>query len=155
MYIVNLISATLGVWFCAKVFGDLVLAPVVGKENVLAAGLKPPYPLHIAVGIVTGYVSRFRWKGSHALWVWVPPAIYLAAGIVVWLQAGFHIGDSLNHFFGLDCYPLCHDQYERTVPLYSTVAYALGALAHRKRGPLDREAHSILESSTELERRTR
>src|SRR5579872_5223469 len=111
MYVVNLISATVGVWFCAKVFGDLVLAPIVGRGNVLAAGLKPPYCLFILMGIFVGYVSRFRWGGSYALWVWIPPAIYLAVGVVLWLQAGFHIGDSLTHFFGLHCYPICQDQY--------------------------------------------
>jgi len=100
------------------------------------------------MGIFLGYVSRFRWRGSHALWVWIPPAIYLAAGIVLWLQAGFHIGDSLRHFFGLDCYPLCQDQYERTVPLYTTVAYAIGSLAQQRRKRFN-EADATSEPSAE------
>jgi len=135
MYIVNLISATLGVWFSAKIIGEMVLSPIIGRQNLLAAGLKPPYPILLTFAILTGYVSQVRWKGRQALWVWVLPTIYLLLAIVMWLRSGFSLADTLRHFFGLDCYPLCHDQYERTVPFYSTVAYSLGAFSYRRHNP--------------------
>ncbi|MGH9500289.1 MAG: hypothetical protein ACRD3L_14200 [Terriglobales bacterium] len=129
----NLIAATLGTWFAAKLFGETLLAPMIGKEDFVAYGLKPPYPLFVAFGILTGYIARIRWKGPQALWVWIPTAVYFASGLLVWLHTGFHIGDALNHFFGLECYPLCQDQYERTVPLYTSLAYSFGALSNHRR----------------------
>jgi hypothetical protein len=133
IYVLNMIAATLGAWFAAKIFGETLLAPIVGSKNLSAGLLEPPYPILIAFGILAGYVSRIRWKGSQALWVWIPPAVYLGAGIVLWLRAGFHVGDAFDHFFGLGCYPLCEDQYERTVPLYTSLAYSLGAFSNQRR----------------------
>jgi hypothetical protein len=130
MFLLDLVSATLGVWFGAKALGDLVLVPIGGAGIVDWAILKPPYPLEIGIGILTGYISRIRWKGSQALWIWLPPTIYLAAGIILRVQLGFHLREAVVHFFRQDCYPLCDDQYERTVPLYTTIAYSLGALTY-------------------------
>ncbi len=72
LYALNLLAATLGVMFGAEVFAEVSLAPIMGHQNFLAAVLKPPYPLLIALGILAGYLSQLRWKGSQALWVWNP-----------------------------------------------------------------------------------
>lgn len=130
-YSVNLLASTLGVWFSAKILGEIFLAPVIGKQNLLLSMLKPPYPLLVVMGILVGYVSGIRWRSSHAFWVWIPPAAYLGMGIILWLHTGFHFYDALEHYFGLGCYPSCRDQYSRTVPFYTAVAYSFGAIMHR------------------------
>jgi hypothetical protein len=132
IYILNLIAATLGAWFAAKILGEGLLTPIIGSSNLTAGMLEPPYPILIAFGILAGYVGRIHWKGPQAFWVWVVPSIYLVSGIVLWLHSGFRIGDAFDHFFGLRCYPLCQDQYQRTVPVYTSLAYSLGAFSRRE-----------------------
>lgn len=131
IYVLNMTAATLGAWFAAKILGETLLSPIIGSKNLSAGSLEPPYPILIAFGVLVGYIGRIRWKGPQALWVWIPPAVYLGAGIALWLNTGFHVRDAFEHFFGLGCYPLCQDQYERTVPLYTSLAYSLGAFSNR------------------------
>jgi hypothetical protein len=139
IYVLNLIIATIGVSLSVGLFGD-ALVPIVGYENVLSVSLKPPFPFQICLGIAVGYVSQVRWKGNRqALWVWIIPAVYLFSGIVSWVGAGYRLGDSLAHFVGLNCWPLCRDQHIRTVPFYTTVAYSIGAIAYRKAHPVQDE----------------
>jgi len=134
-YILNLFTATAGVWFSARILGEMTLVPLIGRKALLTLLFTPPYLMFIAVGVLTGYLSRFRWRGPQAEWVWVLPAIYLSIGILEWLKTGFSLTDSLTHFFGRECLSPCFDQRERTLPFYTTVAYGFGSLVYRRWRP--------------------
>ena len=129
----SLLISTLGVWFSSGLL-VVFLAPILGGETARGLALRPPYPLLVGVGIVTGYASELRWRRLFTPWVWILPALYLMSGIVTWLQTGYTLRDSVRHFIG-DCWPLCQDQYQWTCPLYSSLAFSLGVLLRKLRGP--------------------
>jgi hypothetical protein len=133
-YAFSLVMSTLGVWFSGGIFTASVVVPILGRETAREMALRPPYPLLIGVGIITGYISTLRWRGLCTPWVWVLPAAYLISGMVSWLHTGYNLGDSLHHFFGRDCWPFCQDQYQWTCPLYSSLAFSLGVILPRLRG---------------------
>lgn len=124
----SLAISTLGVGFSVGVFNVTVVTPILGREAATELGLKPPYALLIVGGVLIGYCSRLRWGRLCTPWAWVLPAIYLVSGIMSWLHTGYSLADSLHHFFGTDCWPSCQDQYQRTCPLYSSVAFSIGMM---------------------------
>jgi hypothetical protein len=133
-YAFSLVLSTLGVWVSGGIFSATVLVPVLGHDKATEMILRPPYPLLMGLGLLIGYISRLRWKGLCTPWVWVLPAVYLLSGIISWLHVGYSLRDAFHHFFGLDCWPFCQDQYQRTCPLYSSIAFCLGVVLHRLRG---------------------
>jgi hypothetical protein len=132
-YAFSLLTSTLGVWFVAGSFGAIVLKPILGSETVAALELKPYYPLFIIFGVLIGYVCKSRWAHLCTPWVWVMPLVYLIMGMASWLWAGSGVSAVGEHFLGRYCSPFCRDQYQRTVPVFSTIAFSLGVLGHRLR----------------------
>ena len=129
----SLVMSTLGVWFSAGMFAATVLSPILGHEMAIEMGLKPYYPLLIVFGILIGHLAWLRWRRLCTPWVWVLPSVYLMSGIISWLHAGSSVADAVHHFFGKDCWPSCQDQYQKTCPLYSSLAYSVGVVLHRLR----------------------
>lgn len=138
MYLLSLVIATLGVWYAAKVFADIIIAPIAGNPETIRILTQPYYGLQILFAFATGYVSRARWRGSYGSYVWVITAGYLLLGIIEYTHSGFLMKDALSHFFGPYCLPYCQDQYARTVPFYTTTFYSLGCLARKWTHSLDK-----------------
>jgi hypothetical protein len=132
LYLLSITLATLGVWFSAGIFGDMVV-PIFGREDVNRMQSMPYYPLEIAFALLLGYLSRTQLKGSYAYYVWVPTMLYLIWGIVSYFQLGLGTSEVASRFFGANCWPHCEDQYVWTVPFYTSTLYSVGALAHRLR----------------------
>jgi hypothetical protein len=100
----------------------------------------PYFPLQIAGAWLFGFVCERYWKHRSMLWVWVLPAAALVlAGLFT--SSLERLGGPSNNqshfanFFGWSCLPQNHCllQVAFTMPLYSAVAYSLGALLSRKR----------------------
>jgi hypothetical protein len=133
----SLVLSTLGVWFSVGVFSATVVIPILGHDTATQITSRPPYPLLIGLGLLIGYISRLRWGRLCTPWVWLLPTVYLLSGIISWLHVGYGLRDALHHFFGTDCWPFCQDQYQRTYPLYSSLAFSLGVILHRARKSSD------------------
>ena len=132
MYLLSILLATLGVWFSAGIFGDMIV-PIVGRGPVTRLQLTPYYPLEIVFALLLGYFSPSRMKGSYAYYVWVLPTLYLTWGVVASFQLGLGTSEIASRFFGATCWPHCEDQYVWTLPFYTSTLYSLGAFAHRVR----------------------
>jgi hypothetical protein len=91
----------------------------------------PHYPLPILVGLLIGFFSYLRFRGTYRYWVWILPAFGVLTALVDWKetnQASF--ADSIMHFFGTLAYPANRDQLDSTLFLYTSLAYVVGALIH-------------------------
>jgi hypothetical protein len=115
-------------------FARLLISPALRVRLTL----QPCYPLPVAIAVLAGLLSQWRFRSNAAFWVWVPQAVYLTYRMIVWVRVTKG-GASLavSHFLGSSCaYPSCNDQLESTLYLYMTLAYGLGALAFRFRRSL-------------------
>jgi hypothetical protein len=83
--------------------------------------LTPYYPVPILVGLVVGYFSRARFKGSYRYWAWVGPAVFTLAYLIAW-KAAHHLSwlESAVHLFGSIPFPSNRDQ------LWSAREFRLG-----------------------------
>jgi hypothetical protein len=131
-YCFSAVLATVGVMLTAAIIGDM-LAPMVGRPLVIELQMKPYYPLEIGAGLLTGYLSWFKWKGSYSLWVWVIPLVSLLLGLVEWTKSGVTVREAAGHFFSDSCWPLCDDQVKKTIPAITSAAYSLGVVINRCR----------------------
>jgi hypothetical protein len=100
----------------------------------------PYFPLQIVGAWLFGFVVGTYWKRRSMLWVWVLPAVALILAGLFASSLGRLGGPSDNqshfaNFFGWSCLPQNHCllQIAFTMPLYSAVAYSLGAFLSRKR----------------------
>src|SRR6266567_6412852 len=96
----------------------------------------PYFPIQIAWGLTIGYLGRRRFGTRFSSWLWVVPLSNL-----VWHFLAFQPGVFANlwlsrtsHFMGSACRPPCSDQLVYTAPLYTSIAYGLGAFAREKLG---------------------
>ena len=102
------------------------------------------FPVQIGVGLYCGWWISRELHHRSMLWVWVLPGLVLGYAV---LHGPFFAGDtasvfdhsaasfsSLRHYFGSGCSvrQRCLDQMMFTLPFYTSVAYALGALLQRK-----------------------
>jgi hypothetical protein len=94
----------------------------------------PYFPIQIACGLAIGYLGRRRFGTRFSSWLWVVPFSNL-----IWHFFAFWPGvfadpwlSRLDHFMGSACHPPCFDQLVYTAPLYTSIAYALGALAKKR-----------------------
>ena len=93
----------------------------------------PYHPLPVVAGLVTGYFSYTRFKGSYRYWTWVAPAALVLAALVEWKgvnQSSWTAAGS--HFFGNVPYPESRDQQDTAIWLYMSACYSLGALLQSK-----------------------
>lgn len=132
-YLFSLAASTVALWFSAGFFANTVIKRLWGHEVMVDLLLRPYYPLLIGFGILTGYLTRSRWKHLATPWVWILTGVYLLYGITSWLRVGYGLEDTLKHFFGRNCWPSCQDQYEWTLPFYGSLAYSLGVSMHKLR----------------------
>ena len=51
----------------------------------------------------------------------------------LWAHAGYGLGDTMHHFFGLDCGSYAEINNNGPFRLYSSLAYSLGVTLHRRR----------------------
>ena len=86
----------------------------------------PGFPVQAVVGLLLGFVLAKWMRRSIMVWVWVLPLVFLCLA-ALFLHENFH--SILNHYFGQGCRPTdrCFDQLALTLPLITTIAYALGA----------------------------
>ena len=135
-YLLNLLVATLGVFFATGILLNVILKPVeplIGHSQLFSVAKGPYYPLSLVLAVVAGYISHFRFKGNQRFWVWVLPALYVATKIILWKNPSVlgsnSWGTTLSHFFVGE--PPYYPEEDATVPLYTSVAYSLGALLER------------------------
>jgi len=133
----NLLVATLGVVLLTGFLLNVVLQPLsqplISHSQLFSVAKGPYYPLPVILAVVLGYISYTRLKGNQRFWVWVVPALYLAAKIVVWKNRSVLRDDgwgaTMAHFFAPK--PPYHPEEDVVVPFYTSIAYAFGALLER------------------------
>ncbi len=89
------------------------------------------YPLPILIGVLIGFFSYLRFRGTYRYWVWIIPVLCVLTELVDWKetnQASF--ADSIVHFSGTLPYPANREQLGSTMFLYMAIAYVVGALIH-------------------------
>jgi hypothetical protein len=95
----------------------------------------PYFPVQTAFGFAVGYLSRKRFGTRFSFWVWTVPLL-----IFIWHFVAFESSTfagfwrvRLEHFVGSACRPpACFDQLSYTSPLYTSIAYTLGAFVRKK-----------------------
>ena len=104
--------------------------PLISPALRVRLVMQPYYPLPIAMAVIAGALSRWRYKSSASFWVWLPQALYVAYRMSNWIDANDSgMRAAIAHFFGRCSYPNCGDQLGSTAYLYITLAYATGALS--------------------------
>lgn len=91
----------------------------------------PFFPVQILVALVLATVLQRILRHRTMEWVWVLPLLVLGVSFVV---SPFPFSTRLNRYFGSGCRPelRCFIQLAITLPLYSSIAYSLGAFLSRK-----------------------
>ena len=97
----------------------------------------PYFPVQIAFGLVVGYFGQRRFGTRFSFWIWIIPL-----SVLIWHFFAFKTGAFQNswqvrfeHFMGSTCRPYlndssgrpCFDQLVYTAPVYTALAYAMGA----------------------------
>ena len=141
-YILHTLVATVG---CMLVTA-LILMQIYRLHHVFDGGVtRRDYatllfsrgsPVQVAIATIAGYVVSTRYKHRCALWVWVPPLIFLTYNLWSWQPHSVFGGTqwmaAFEHFFGRGCLvPWCFDQYLVTMPFLTAIAYALGTAVDR------------------------
>jgi hypothetical protein len=132
MWILNSLIASIGV---AVTAGILIFSTQSFTTRAIRMFLLSPpyYPLPLVVGLMVGYFTQARSKGSCRYWVWIGPAILVFVSRLSWKadnRAAWP--ESLLYFFGPRPYPGGPDQIGMPVLLYMSAAYSLGAFTQTK-----------------------
>jgi hypothetical protein len=91
----------------------------------------PYYPLPVLIGVLIGFFSYLRFRGTYRYWVWIVPALYVLTELLDWKESNHaSLADSIVHFFGTLAYPANREQLGSTMFLYMAIAYVVGALIH-------------------------
>jgi hypothetical protein len=105
------------------------IRPLISPALRVRLVMQPYYPLPVAMAVIAGALSRWRYRSSASFWVWLPQSLYVAYRMNRWINANDSgMRAAISHFFGRSSYPNCGDQLESTAYLYITLAYATGAL---------------------------
>lgn len=155
-FIVHLVISTGFVWFCSLKLSALVywIAVQVGSPFAMPRGLfqsKYLWLFQLVVGVASGWSSSRFFRERAALWVWVPPSVFLLFKIFAWRSSTGSVlqptswSSVWSHFFGSGCAfvsslqelsnfggPVCFDQLFITGPFYCAIAYAVGAVVQRR-----------------------
>ena len=106
LYLLDLLTATLGVVIVTGFFLNVILKPIetiVGHVRLFSVARGPYYVFPLVLALVAGYVSNVRFKGNHRYWIWVLPALYLAINLILWKSSGVLVSNhwqaAINHFF--------------------------------------------------------
>jgi hypothetical protein len=143
-FLVHLIASTLGVTVTAAILAYSValtlhpIFPPIGSRTVHWILTETPYfPVQIVVGLLWGFQLGRRYGHKVMFWTWIVPALGIALLILFaplrpTVVSGAEITKTA-HFFGWACLPQnhCFEQVGFTLPLYSAIAYSMGALLAR------------------------
>lgn len=126
LWLVNTLVATYGVAFAAGLTLEM-WKPFISHATKIRIGLTPYYPFMLFFGLLVGFISHVRFRGSYRLWVWILPALGLLRSLLLW-KANNRAAwpKTLFHFFGFMPYPENHDQLDTSLLLYLAFAYMLG-----------------------------
>jgi len=131
LWLLNTLIATLGVAITAGFF-TYSSREFVSRAARIDFVLTPYYPVPILVGLVVGYLSYLRFRGSYRYWAWILPAAYMLYPLVDWKSSNQTTwSEALIHFFGSVPYPQNRDQLGTSTWLYLSIAYSVGALLQR------------------------
>jgi len=123
----------------------MLMALLYPLVHALSAGLSfyqfnrifsvPYFPVQMTFGFAVGYLGAKRFGTRFSFWVWTVPLL-----IFIWHFVAFEPSVfegfwrvRLVHFVGSACRPpACFDQMRYTAPLYTSLAYVLGAFVRGK-----------------------
>ena len=129
LYLLHLLIATLGVGLATAILLEAILKPLLGR-GIISIATGPYYLLEIVLAGIAGYFVYGLLRGNHRFWVWVLPTLYLAMKIILWTPTTVLVDDNwhttLAHFFVGT--PPRYPEGNITIPFYTTVSYAFGAL---------------------------
>ena len=133
LYLLDLLASTLGVVVVTGFFLNVILKPIepiIGRTRLFSVARGPYYVFPLILALLAGYIGNVRFKGNQRYWVWVLPALYLAINLILWKNSSVllsnHWQAALNHFFAGE--PPYFPEQGITVPVYTSVAYSMGAL---------------------------
>lgn len=95
----------------------------------------PYFPVQIASGLAVGYLGRKRFGTRFSFWVWTVPLVVFIWHFAVYEPSVFESSWQvrLDHFVGSACRPpACWDQMSYTAPVYTSIAYAVGAAMRKE-----------------------
>ncbi len=96
----------------------------------------PYFPTQIAFGVMVGYMGRERFGTRFSLWIWIIPLLIFLWHFLAFQPNAFENfwQSRIHHFIGSGCQPAdrCLDQMNSTGPLYTSIAYTLGALLKKR-----------------------
>ena len=148
IYLLQLLAATLGVVVATGFVLNILLKPLeqwLGHSTLFSVARGPYYAFPIALALVAGFVSGLRLEGNHRYWVWLLPALYTAVSLILWKNSGVSVSNSwataINHFFAGE--PPYFPEQGVTVPLYTSVAYSVGAILQKAAGIASRSAKPL------------
>jgi hypothetical protein len=99
----------------------------------------PYFPVHIALGLLLGWLLARSLRDQSMVWVWVLPSILLGyafvaiptltPSVVPFASQAGNGQSRFYHYFGWGCQFVnnCVDQSRFTRPFYASLAYSLGA----------------------------
>jgi hypothetical protein len=134
LYLLHLLTATLGVMLATFILLNAVLRPVleprIRHADLISLVNGPVYPLPVVLAALAGYIGYAQFKGNYRFWVWIVPFVYLATKIILWAPSsvlvGHGLGAILAHFFVGT--PPHYPEGGVTLPFYTSLSYTLGAL---------------------------
>ena len=148
-YLLNLLAATIlppllaaaAVVACSVLTGALHVG--VTALTYQRIGAAPPFVVQTLLALALGFlVSKRIGDARSARWVWVIPAAWMLVGIISWLPATTASTSAWEYFFSpqwlqLPPSPLRSHwvtaQFTHTVPLFTAVAYSMGAFLQSRR----------------------
>lgn len=118
----------------------LVVLPAIAKDSPTALNFLPFFPIQIAVGFALGFLTALQFKSRTGMFVWIVPLVVTLVYICTfepesvfqnrWIAV-------LSRLFGTSCRPPhCYDQAIVVAPLYSAVAFSIGAWMRMRRAPI-------------------
>ncbi len=86
------------------------------------------FPIQTLFALLASFLIAQHWRQRLMLWVWILPTVIFTGKFIVAAQ-NLHLSALVAHFFGGSCQLRngCYDQVVFTLPLYTAVAYSLGA----------------------------
>jgi hypothetical protein len=129
LWFLNTLIATNGVAITTG-FCTYSSAPFVSRAVRFSLVNTPPYPFPTFVGLVVGYFSYTRFRGSYRYWAWILPAVLTLWSLSNWKASNRSTWSaSMAYFFGFVPFTQNHRQISIVLFLYMSVAYSLGAMA--------------------------
>jgi hypothetical protein len=115
----------------------------------------PPFIVQLSIALLLGYALGGRVRSRpYALWVWVLPVAWMLFAVVVWHPTGDSTQSVWKYFLSGEWYRLpltptrskwVTTQFTHTVPFYTSLAYAAGALMRRPSSSEQTSASKTLE----------